>query len=342
MKKHRFWLLASVILLGSWAVLCIFASFLGSQAAASFFRSGPLAIFWFIWVLFLLFSLRDPKVWMKPFLLLLHLGTLFVFAGGLWGAPKSFEWRNRFGGASEIAKGYLILSEQEQTNKVYDAAGRQIGSLPFDFCLEKFTITYYDLPSLRLFDKNTRQNLCTLQQIPEDPVELEGGLRLEVLRRYKNLQLRRQQGRAVPAEGPAQIRNPGFELKLLWPDGTEEYYYVWEQNDFWTPDSSRCIVSYSAPQMPRQYESRISIQHNGKTTAHSIRVNRPLSYGGYIFIQQSWGEDEKGYYSILGLVSNRGFPAVLAGYCLLMLGAAGHFWLVPLLHTFRKERHHSD
>ncbi len=342
MKKHRFWRLASVILLGSWVVLCVFASFLGSQTAASFFQSGPLTLFWFIWVFFLLFSLLNPKVWTKPFLLLLHLGTLFVFAGGLWGSPKSFDWRNRFGKAAEIAKGYLILSEQEETNKVYDAAGRQIGSLPFDLCLEKFTITYYDLPSLRLFDKNTGQNLCTLQQIPEGPVELEGGLRLEVLGRYKNLQLRRQQGRPVPAEGPAQTRNPGFELKLLWPDGTEEYYYVWEQNGFRAPPSNRCIVSYSAPQMPRQYESRVTVRQNGKSSLHFIRVNRPLVYGGYTFIQQSWGEDEKGYCSILGVVSNRGFPAVLTGYCLLMVGAAGHFWLVPLIQAVRKERHHSD
>ncbi|MEJ5259534.1 MAG: cytochrome c biogenesis protein ResB [Anaerohalosphaeraceae bacterium] len=225
---------------------------------------------------------------------------------------------------------------------MYDAAGREIGSLPFDFRLEEFTITYYDSPSLRLFDKNTRQNLCTLPQIPEGPVELEGGLRLEVLQRYNNLQLRRQQGRAVPAEGPAQIRNPGFELKLLWPDGTEEYYYVWEQKDFWAPPFNRCIIAYSAPQMPRQYESRISLHRNGQSTVHSIRVNRPLVYGGYTFIQQSWGQDEKGYYSILGVVSNRGFPAVLTGYSLLMLGTAGHFWLIPLLHAFRKERHHSD
>lgn len=342
MKKHQFWLLASVILLGLWAVLCVFASFLGSRAAASFFQSGPLSLFWLIWVLFLLFSLRNPTFWTKPFLLMLHLGTLFVFAGGLWGGPRSFEWRNRFGRAPEIAKGYLILSEQEETNKVYDAAGREIGSLPFDFRLEEFTITYYDSPSLRLFDKNTRQNLCTLPQIPEGPVELEGGLRLEVLQRYNNLQLRRQQGRAVPAEGPAQIRNPGFELKLLWPDGTEEYYYVWEQKDFWAPPFNRCIIAYSAPQMPRQYESRISLHRNGQSTVHSIRVNRPLVYGGYTFIQQSWGQDEKGYYSILGVVSNRGFPAVLTGYSLLMLGTAGHFWLIPLLHAFRKERHHSD
>ncbi|HOQ04233.1 MAG TPA: cytochrome c biogenesis protein ResB [Anaerohalosphaeraceae bacterium] len=265
-----------------------------------------------------------------------------VISGGLWGSPKAQDWRNRFGRTSEIVKGYLILSEQEETNKVYDASGRQIGSLPFDLYLEQFTITYYDNPALSILDKNTRQNLCTLQQIPEGPVELEGGLRLEVLGRYKNLQLRRQQGLAVPEEGPAQIRNPGFELKLLWPDGTEEYYYVWERNGFWMPSSNRCIVSYSAPQMPRQYESRIVLRQNGKPTVHSIRVNHPLFYGGYTFFQQSWRENEKGCYTILGVVSNRGVPAVLTGYCLVMLGAAGHFWLVPLVKTIRKEHRHSD
>ncbi|HOK65489.1 MAG TPA: cytochrome c biogenesis protein ResB [Anaerohalosphaeraceae bacterium] len=265
-----------------------------------------------------------------------------VISGGLWGSPKACDWRNRFGGASEIVKGYLILSEQEETNKVYDAAGCQIGSLPFDLYLEQFTITYYDSPIFSIVDKNTQQSLYTLRGLPNPSLELEGGLRLEVLGRYKNLQLRRQQGRAVPEEGPAQIRNPGFELKLLWPDGTEEYYYVWEQNDFWAPPSNRCIISYSAPQMPRQYESRITVRRNGKSTVHSIRVNHPLVYGGYTFIQQSWGQDEKGYYSILGVVSNRGFPAVMTGYCLVMLGAAGHFWLIPLIQEVRKERRYSD
>lgn len=339
---RHFWLLTSVILLGLWALLCICGSFLGSQAAASFFQSLPLSIFWLIWVIFLLLSLLNPKFRRHPYLFILHLGVLMVILGSLWGSPNAHHWRNRYWDTSEIAKGYLILSEKEHTNQVYDAVGRQIGSLPFDLYLEQFTITHYDSPTLSIVDKNTQQKLYTLHAIPDSPVELEGGLRLEVLGRYRNLQLRWEQGHFVPAEGPVQPRNPGFEMKLLWPDGTEEYYYVWERNGFWGPSSNRCTVSYSAPQVPKQYESRITVRQNGKSSLHFIRVNRPLVYGGYTFIQQSWGEDEKGYCSILGVVSNRGFPAVLTGYCLLMVGAAGHFWLVPLIQAVRKERHHSD
>lgn len=242
--KNHWRLIVSVVLLGLWAGLSIYGSFLGSQRAASFFQSFPLSLFWLTCLVFLLFSLLYIKLWTQPFLFMLHLGAAFVLAAGFWGSPKASAWRNHIWGTSEISKGFLFLAEKESERTVVDSDGRVLGSLPFDIVLERFTTSFYESPGLPI---------------------------------------------------------------------------------------------------PRQYESRITIrQPDGSSSAYTIQVNRPLFYGGYLFYQHSWGKDEKGLYSVIGIVNNRGLSALLAGYILLVLGAAGQFWVIPFLRSRRKERPYSS
>jgi hypothetical protein len=342
-KKHHFFQLASAILLWLWAGLSIYGAFLGSRRAASFYQSFPLSVFWGTCLVFLFLSLFRFRFWTQSPLFLLHLGTLLVLGGGLWGSPAAAEWRNRLWGISEISKGYLILSEKEPSRTIFDFDGREIGTLPYDVCLEQAAISYYDAPSLLIQDANTLLTLYTISNWQEGPVELQTGLRLEVVERYENLQMHSDEEQRNLAQGPAQAQNPGFRLKLIWPDGKKEDYYV-SRKGSWGLPSNRCVIRYCPPAQPRQYESRISIRENKeKSFSYSIQVNRPLFYRGYTFYQHSLGRDSrKGLYSIIGVVNNRGVIAVFMGYLFLVLGAIGHFWCLPLVRKHRKEHRYSS
>lgn len=76
---------------------------------------------------------------------------------------------------------------------------------------------------------------------------------------------------------------------------------------------------------PRTYRSRVTILRDGRETAADILVNRPLHAGGYHLYQLSWGESPRRFTELL-VVSDSGTAWTYAGFLLLGLGSAFHFW----------------
>lgn len=340
MKKRRWLLSAAIVLSFIWVILSVYGAFLLNQQASVFFQSIPLCLFWFLWVFFLFFSFfLFSKLWRQPFLLMIHLGVLFVFLGGIWGSPKLITLCNRLFGREVISKGLICLPLGEKHSRVYDSQGKEIGRLPFDLHLENFDVFYYDNPSLIIQDKESPDFLYMVPIQTSGPVYFDGGIELEVLRQFQHLQIIFQDGRPVPAEGPPGQPDPGFEIKLRPPDGKEEYHYVWQGRAVHSLPKHRFRIQYQAPQWPRQYRSQISIwQADQQPIYCTIEVNRPFFYKGYLFYQSSWGQDEKGLYSVIGVVNNSGLTAVFFGYGLLALGTAGQCWFRPLLSHILKKK----
>lgn len=273
---------------------------------------------------------------------MIHLGVLFVFGGGVWGSPKSIALRNRLVGREVVSKGLICLSLGEKHSRVYDSQGKEIGRLPFDLYLENFEVFYYDNPSLIIQDKNSPDSLYMVPVQTSGPVYFDGGIELEVLRQFQNLQIIFQNSQGVPVEGPPDQSNPGLEIKVKTPDSKEEYHYIWQGRPAYSLPKHRFGIQYQAPQWPRQYRSQISIwQADRQPIRYTIEVNRPLFYKGYLFYQSSWGQDEKGLYTIIGVVNNTGLTAVFFGYGLLALGTAGQFWFKPLLSHISKKKERS-
>ena len=70
---------------------------------------------------------------------------------------------------------------------------------------------------------------------------------------------------------------------------------------------------YPGTNMPREYESRITIKDGGITWPAIISMNEPLRYGGYTFYQSSTLMDREGQpISVLSVVTNKGwvFPYI--------------------------------
>lgn len=76
----------------------------------------------------------------------------------------------------------------------------------------------------------------------------------------------------------------------------------------------------------KTFESKVAVKKGGRTLERaSIRVNHPLHYGGYHFYQTDY--DHEGHaYTVLNVVSDRGWWLVYTGFALLFLGTIWHCW----------------
>lgn len=81
------------------------------------------------------------------------------------------------------------------------------------------------------------------------------------------------------------------------------------------------------PPAVRQYLSNVKIIEDGSAVlADQIRVNKPLHYGGYYFLQQDWGLREDNLYSVFTVVSDSGIDMVFGGYIFLCIGLFWQLW----------------
>ena len=144
-------------------------------------------------------------------------------------------------------------------------------------------------------------------------------------------------GKVTAGEGPEDAENPGYEVQIKGPDGAVEVQYVFEKFAGHDMPNYRFEIQYQPPQMPKDYISELTVLEDGQERVRRhIEVNHPLSYGGYLFHQQSWGQDEHGLYSVIGVVSNSGLEAVFTGYAVLAAGIAGQLWIVPAYRKLRR------
>ena len=82
---------------------------------------------------------------------------------------------------------------------------------------------------------------------------------------------------------------------------------------------------YPGTNMPKEYESRVTINDGDITWPAIISMNEPLRYGGYTFYQSSTVRDKDGEpISILSVVTNRGWIFPYVSGVLLAFGLIYH------------------
>ncbi|MCL2701383.1 MAG: cytochrome c biogenesis protein ResB [Phycisphaerae bacterium] len=82
--------------------------------------------------------------------------------------------------------------------------------------------------------------------------------------------------------------------------------------------------------------SDVEIIEDGQVVKRAtIAVNRPLHHRGYHFYQMDW-DKERHAYTVLGVVSDQGLWAVLAGFGLMLLGVFWRYWFSPTVGYFRR------
>jgi len=140
--------------LGLLVILSIAGAFLGPARSKVLFNSVPLAVFWFLLVVLLVVGvLAFPRLRRSPGLLAMHVGSVLVLGGAMWGSDAGHDAAARLLGRSKIPSGYMLVGRGDATDLVFaDPPDPEdfdpslaIGRLPFSLKLADLRMTYYPL-----------------------------------------------------------------------------------------------------------------------------------------------------------------------------------------------------
>jgi len=318
------------------ALLSIYGAFLGAERARAFFNSLPLAVYWFALIALLLGGfLAFRRLWRIPSLLLLHLGSILVLVGALWGSNSGHALAQRFFGRDKIPEGQMGIFEQTQENRVLLAEGSRTRELPFLVRLKDFRMEYYE-PGFLLVRSRTGQSWRLPARAGRTLALGEGLGAVTIQRAFQNFRIDIQGDERIAYDAPGGS-NPALEVSVERPGEAAGRRYVFERMPGHESRSDALSMTYS--RMVRDYISELEIVKDGQVVAaKNIEVNHPLHYGGYHFYQHSYGADKLGDYTVLMVVSDSGLNLVYGGYLLLGAGVFWHFWGRGVLAGIRARR----
>jgi hypothetical protein len=326
--------LTAIILL---ALLSIYGAFLGAERAQAFFNSLPLAFYWFALAALLVTGIAVFRRLLEvPSLLLLHLGSILVLAGGMWGSNAGHAMQKELFGLDRITKGLMKMEISDRTpqSRVAVEDSSDTLELPFSVRLQAFRLEYYT-PGYLLIQSRTGQTW----KLPADAgaqVSLGDLGKMTVERVFQNFKLALEEGKHVAYDAPGDS-NPALQVRMEKPDGTATAGLVFAQFEPMFPEPIDLNLSYQ--RTVKDYISELEIVQDGKVVAaKAIEVNHPLHYGGYHFYQHSLDEDARGRYTVLMVVSDSGLNLVYGGYMMLAAGVFWHFWGRRILTAIESRR----
>jgi len=146
---RRFELYAVLVLTGLLIGLSIAGAFINVERASAMFNSRPVVAFWVVFVLLLIAGLLTFKRLVRtPGRLAMHLGTLLILAGAMWGSSRGHNLAERLSGVKKVQEGYMLIHKGKSTNRVYaDPTFRNeqdIFLLPFSLFLQNFRLEHYE------------------------------------------------------------------------------------------------------------------------------------------------------------------------------------------------------
>ncbi len=323
------------------AGLSVFGAFLGAQRAKNFFNSIPLAIFWLFLAELLLVSLIDWRN-RKPKLgvITIHLGTLLIICGAMWGSQYAHKLRALWMGENKMVVGQVSLQPGQQA-KLHD----------LNIKLEKAWVEYYPptKPTWDLFYETRSPDTLTAVYQPiiwqvGEPVELgRSGIKMTVKRYVTDEANPIHDGQLAPPVVILEVSlgDVGGELMFSVKDNVVTarlpLIALFDSESAWSMAGAPSIV-FDLGQAVKDYKAELSISDTtGGQLAHKvIEVNDPLQCGGYHFYLTE--SDGTGQNVTIMLRSDSGLWIVFTGFGLLMLGLVINMWLSPAWRASRLEQ----
>jgi hypothetical protein len=333
-KRALLW--AAPIAIVLLALLSVYGAFLGAERAQAFFNSLPLAVYWFALITLLSAGfIAFRRLVQIPSLLLMHLGSILVLLGALWGSNGGHSLARRLFGLDKIPEGQMGILEQTQENRVLLADSNRTRELPFFVRLKDFRMEYYQ-PGYLFIRRGAGQNWRLPAQAGQTLSLGEKLGTVTIRRTFENFKMDLDGGQLVAYDVPGGS-NPALEVTVEKPGAVPGRRYVFERMPGHGNPDDPLKMSYS--RMVRDYVSELEIVKDSRVVAaKNIEVNHPLHYGGYHFYQHSYGEDKLGDYTVLMVVSDSGLNLVYGGYAALVAGVFWHFWGRRILATVQTRR----
>jgi len=145
-RRIMLWVvLAAIVVL---AVLSVVGAFLKADRAKDLFNSPPLVAYWFVLAAVLAAGfVFFRRLITSPAALGMHLGSLLVLAGAMWGSEAGHDVRRALVGSQKVPGGYMVLYEGHRENRILGPKSRAsdapVAELPFYVHLKDFWIEYY-------------------------------------------------------------------------------------------------------------------------------------------------------------------------------------------------------
>jgi len=332
-RFKRFVLWAALVAIVVLTAMSIYGAFIGADRAQAFFNSVPLVAYWFAAIALLATGIVVFRRLLRvPSLLLMHLGSILVLLGAMWGSKPGHALQSRLLGIDKIPEGRMGMYEQMQENQVRVGDGNDLEQLPFFVRLADFRLEYYEPGVLLIYSRDGRNWRMPAQA--GKTLSLGEGLGTVTIQRvFRNFKMDLQGDKPVAYDPPGGS-NPALEITAERPDAPPRKRYVFEQRFGHVDANDPLVMDFR--RNAKDYLSSLEIVKDGQVVAaKEIEVNHPLHCGGYHLYQHEWGRDRFGEYSILMVVSDSGLNAVYGGYVSLIAGVFWHFWGRRILHWFR-------
>lgn len=361
MRAIGLWVTLAAV--GALAALSIVGTFRGAEGARALFTSAPLVVFWVLLAAFLVacFFFRTGLM-RSPGLAAMHIGSVLVLAGAMWGSDAGHWVAENLLGRKKIPHGYMVIPEGAATDEVADAAtGELVGRLPFRVGLKDFRIEYYLAkgPWELWFEMPAPPNHAS--RMGWAPIAWKEGeevsvgrtaLRVRVIRHLPNARpVRGEAGEITGAAPDSRSRTPAMEVEVAIRDQTFRGWILVPQGEdrgslSLAPIMPRDLSKEAAPNlwlvqprgMPKDYFSDLAVLEGGAVVAEkTIEVNDPLNWGGYHIYQADY-DHERGEYTVLSVRSDSGLYVVYAGFVLLVAGTFVRFWFERARAGWRRRR----
>jgi len=238
-------------------------------------------------------------------------------------------------------KALIKINKTEEISS-FTAKGRSV-DLGFSIRLDDFIYTEHIDPKEKLLISSV-QNDAIIAEIPtEIGVESDisnTGYRIKVLRYLSDFAM--DITTKVAASRSAKPNNPAIEVRLQKRRGGLNPPYAFEEvSTFWVfarfPDMHQKMdpnfrFTYRwVGRRPKDFISKVAILKGSKEMMRKdIRVNEPLSFGGYKFFQSTY-DTEALEWSGLQVVKDPGVGVVYAGFLLLIAGVTAVFYVNPMI-----------
>jgi hypothetical protein len=350
--------------------------FFGGAGAREFFNSTPLTVYWLVLAGMLVAGLAMfRRLLATPAGLAMHLGSLLVLAGAMWGSVQAHDLRTEWWGETKVPSGIMVIYRGYADDQILgDDMRTPLATLPFSLGLSKFSIDYYPadkpwglmviVPQPDVADAAATADAADQPAGPpadiRDIIDWKVGQEAPIPHTPVTVKVVQYLPHARPTrEGGAEADDassqPAMQIELACQGRRQRAWLVPEPDESFVPlaldpfirnvpadeEHTAGPALYLVSSQPdiEAYKSDVVILSGDRTVGQAtIEVNHPLHYGGYHFYQVSYDVQHQAY-TVLQAVSDSGLLAVYLGFFLVVAGAFWRFWLEPAgNYLFSKQR----
>jgi cytochrome c biogenesis protein ResB len=283
----------------------------------------------------------QPKIFYSPWFLALlaafGVNLLACLAARVWAPGRSFGSKLTHGSIPLILAGCLVSFLTGQKGTIEFTKGEAATSfiaengqrpLGFSVKLEDFTVEWYRPQYFKLGavveDRKLRKKF---DAVPGREYKVaDTGYAFTIKGYFPDFSVN-EEGMAENLSDKAL--NPTLLVEITSPQGSESRWVFARHPDISMGRDRNIRIVFLQEPLVKEFRSRLLFSDGKRRVERDVKVNGPVSFGGYTFYQSGYDPD-KPEWTALEVVKDPGVPFVFAGFLFLNIGIIalyGRRWL---------------